>query len=1537
MSRVATLSTRYGKPVWATVWVVFMLLLSMPITAQGLLQPPDDFLRNLKEQLSPENVLHYRETHPRKPLSRQPPPGQNSWNMELVGMTGGAVYDVAVQGGYAYCATGSGLVIFDISSPSSPRILGTLVTPETATGIAVSYPYAYIACYTGGLCIVDISNPSRPVLVGYLDTPGVAYKVAVSGSYAYVADDSSVQVIDVSDKRAPRAVSSLRMPGHTFDVFVSGPFAYAAAGGSGLRIVDISDPRDPREVGYFDPDTMTARSVQVVGRYAYIAGSTGMWIADVSNPQEPLEIGRITPMPGAARRVFVRGTIAYVACGTAGVRVLDVSDPGNPKEIAFAADSENDVWSVFISGSYAYAANGYLGLRIVDVSEPRSPRPAGVYATPGSVMGVALSGTHVYMGGLVAGLRVADVADPTHPREVSRRKLPDWAWNVAISNPYVYTATWEQGLQVLDVSNPLSPVMVGFADTPGFAVGVTVAGSYAYVADGPRGLRVLDIKNPAAPREVGSYDTPDEAFDVFVVGQYAYVADLDAGLRIVDVSNPAAPREIGFLNTWAVQRIRALGVYVSGSYAYVAGGSGGLRIVDVSDPTRPKEVGYHFTADDAWHVVVNGALAYVADNEGGLRVVDVSDPHNPVAVGYFDTPSTAMRLATDGNLIYLSNFDAGLFIFRYTGSVSNHPPRVPTLLAPNEDETVSTATPAFKVKTDDIDGDRVKFEIQVAKGNDVRTFATDFVASGEEAVYTVPAEQALIAGQWSWKARAVDDKGAVSNWSAARTLTVNVNTPPTVPTLIAPASGATVSATPSLTLSASDPDGERVKLEIQVTGGTETRTFTIDYVDSGTEATYTVPADQPLSDGQWSWRAKAIDERGAESGWSEAWNFTVAVNRAPATPTLIAPAPGAVVTPTPTFRLKTDDPGGDRVKFVIRLNKDAEARTVITGFVNSGADAAYTVPSAQPLSQGLWSWRAKAIDEQGAESGWSAPQEFTVRVDKPDLVPSEVTVSSPKAMTGGVVTVSVRVTNRGDAPASSSGTRVQLSRSATAPSTSDRVLTEFLTPTLGVNQSITHESQVIIPTDVQPGDYTVWVIVDANGALDQSDRSNDQSKVTLRVVPSAQVWLPAGVNTLGVSTSSEELAPGKIGLSGMAMKRWEPDSGYMDVGEAQPLQAGKAYWVRVPRSMAIRVPAETSAEPAVIHLQRGWNLIACPYPSSVRWSLDLLRVRMGALTVNLEQAQQSGWMESYAWGWKQSTQNPYAGHYVLVYDADVVPGVQGALEPWKGYWVYAHQQCDLLLPSDASGETRSTSRLSTTGRGWALPVLARRGDSEAEAIIGVSTNGRGLSVPPPPAPPATAENQPVEVLIERAGVPLAVDVRGSAGVRQEWNLLVRFGTGHGEVSLCWNGASRLPRDVSLTLIDQTTGARRHLRTTPDYRFTPAQGETQRRFTLIAERNTGLPLRIVGLRASQTRGKTTAIQFSLSRTAAIQAEVLDASGRRVAVLDAGGTRQAGQHTLVWRGVDSEGRALPAGAYFVRVQAQDEEGRRTQAMVPLVLAR
>jgi hypothetical protein len=200
-------------------------------------------------------------------------------SFEFVSQIGGATYAVAVQGDYAYIGEGPRLTILDISSPSSPTVVGrTDLLPEVVRGVAVVGGYAYIADYDDGLRVIDVSDPAHPAEVGHYDTPGHAYDVVVVGDYAYVAD-----------------------------------------GGAGLRVVSVVTPTSPTEVGYHDTASV-ARGVAVVGGYAYIADyNDGLRVVSVVTPTSPTEWG-ITmqqallwtwPWPG----VTPTSPIITMACG----------------------------------------------------------------------------------------------------------------------------------------------------------------------------------------------------------------------------------------------------------------------------------------------------------------------------------------------------------------------------------------------------------------------------------------------------------------------------------------------------------------------------------------------------------------------------------------------------------------------------------------------------------------------------------------------------------------------------------------------------------------------------------------------------------------------------------------------------------------------------------------------------------------------------------------------------------------------------------------------------------------------------------------------------------------------------------------------------------------------------------------------------------------------------------------------------------------------------------------------------------------------
>lgn len=121
-----------------------------------------------------------------------------------------------------------------------------------------------------------------------------------------------------------------------------------------------------------------------------------------------------------------------------------------------------------------------------------------------------------------------------------------------------------------------------------------------------------------------------------------------------------------------------------------------------------------------------------------------------------------------------------------------------------------------------------------------------------------------------------------------------------------------------------------------------------------------------------------------------------------------------------------------------------------------------------------------------------------------------------------------------------------------------------------------------------------------------------------------------------------------------------------------------------------------------------------------------------------------------------------------------------------------------------------------------------------------------------------------------------------------------------------------------------------MRTQAAYQFVPNEGESERRFKVIAELGNERPLRIVGLKATPTRGQGVVIEFTLSKAAQVSVEVLTLAGRRVALMGEPSSREAGAQRVVWGGVNGEGGKAVSGVYLIRLRAMDEEGREVQAV-------
>jgi hypothetical protein len=439
--------------------------------------------------------------------------------------------------------------------------------------------------------------------------------------------------------------------------------------------------------------------------------------------------------------------------------------------------------------------------------------------------------------------------------------------------------------------------------------------------------------------------------------------------------------------------------------------------------------------------------------------------------------------------------------------------------------------------------------------------------------------------------------------------------------------------------------------------------------------------------------------------------------------------------------------------------------------------------------------------------------------------------------------------------------------------------------------------------------------------------------------------IPQGIRLVAVPVQSEDADPkGIFNFPENKWATWNPmanngQGGYVlypsdEVKFSEPERVpGRAYWVRLnePTTLKIYGPLPDDTQPFVIQLKRGWNLVGNPWLVDLVWNLDALQVQVNGQTKPLKNAR--GIVEPYAWRWD-------GNQYQLVFDSTILPSIDDKIPAWEGAWIYAWQDCQLIVPPPQVARTRKGRLAKERFEGWFARLSAQIGDEKGSGFFGVMLESR-LSISQPPSPPETQETAQIQVLfLDKEGNTSVADFRSGVQRQHEWDIIVRWGRRQvaekvDEITLTFDGIGYAPKNVNLWLLDVVTGKRLYMRTQRAYRFTPNEGETSRRFKVIAELGNDRPLRVVGLKATPVRGQGVMIEFTLTKTAQVQAEVLTLTGRRVTVLESGTTRTAGTHRIMWRGVSSEDVAVSKGVYLVRMTATDDEGRQVQAVTTVRL--
>ena len=666
------------------------------------------------------------------------------------------------------------------------------------------------------------------------------------------------------------------------------------------------------------------------------------------------------------------------------------------------------------------------------------------------------------------------------------------------------------------------------------------------------------------------------------------------------------------------------------------------------------------------------------------------------------------------------------------------------------------------------------------------------------------------------------------------------------------------------------------------------------------------------------------------------WLTSAPANSPPSKPTILAPLANSRV-PTPlVVRLTATDPDiAQRLKFKLELSTD-NFNTIARTFDQTVSQAGWNQPNYQSgetavfaapddLPAGTYQLRAYAIDNSGVVSPVSDIVTFELFVNQPPTVPELI---SPADNT--VVSPTPTFTVKASDP---EGGRVRIV--IEVQDAAGNVVRRLATGEADSGAEVS----VILPADqaLASGTYR-WRAKASDGFAESA-----YSAVRTLRVQAATRTIPAGLSFVTLPFATDQswqellnLAPEQLRVAtwvaqqnayAYASSATAPPGALVGPPADKP-SVGRGFWVKLDSAKEIAIVGRLmgGGDEVVIDLPvPGWHSIGYPFNQAAQWDINRIKVRRGAEEKTLREAQIAGWMESYAWGWQPDASDPNTGSYFLVYDAQVLPGVVTTVEPFAAYWVRTNvDNLQLVFPSGFVAPPPPVRKRPLTADGFVLKLTAQQGSETATAFVGM---GQPLRAFLPPTPPTGSG---LQIFVLSQGQPVAADVRGGNAPRALWELLVRWQPKRGaadEVTLTFDGLVNLPKNFSAYLIDTMTGKRLYLRTVSGYRFTPQQGETERRFQLLLEQGGTGVLRIVNLKAQPMRGQGIVISFNLTKPAQTTAEVLTLTGRRITVLEPQQTRQAGAHQLVWRGVN--GLTVANGIYLVRITASDDEGRQVQA--------
>lgn len=237
---------------------------------------------------------------------------------------GGAPNDMVASGNYVYIASTDNseeLQVIDVASSTAPFLAASFDLTAANSGkanadalsIALSGTDLYVGRTNAGkeLIIFTVTVPTAPLILGTLDLSGNPRDIASSGSYLYVASDddtSELQVVDVSVAGVPLLAGTLDLVSGGTTVNGKSIAAYGtqiylgrdgSPGAPEFYTIDASTASAPSLQGTMDLGTLTVNSIALATatQLAFIVNTApannDYKAIDVSVPATPTQVANL--------------------------------------------------------------------------------------------------------------------------------------------------------------------------------------------------------------------------------------------------------------------------------------------------------------------------------------------------------------------------------------------------------------------------------------------------------------------------------------------------------------------------------------------------------------------------------------------------------------------------------------------------------------------------------------------------------------------------------------------------------------------------------------------------------------------------------------------------------------------------------------------------------------------------------------------------------------------------------------------------------------------------------------------------------------------------------------------------------------------------------------------------------------------------------------------------------------------------------------------------------------------------------------------